>query len=378
MNETTSKKIIIFGTGSYADKLCDSFPELNVEYFVDNDSNKWGSEFNGKKIESPETLLKENPDHLAVLIASSYANQISSQLNNLGFQEGRQYFFIKDLSFLAGYFRLYEDGHYYSPYPSNQEIRARESELFDRTRSELPGIDLNVADQLSFLRAISVYIREFPYVGGNGNNGLRYVGDNLYFGLADAFCLYGIIRHVKPRRIIEVGSGYSSAVMLDTNSMFCNGNVNCTFIEPYPDRLLSLLSSEEERQRIVAEKLQDVDIALFDELEAGDILFIDSSHVSKIGSDVNRLIFDILPRLKAGVFIHFHDIFYPFELPATWIYEGRAWNESYILRAFLQFNESYKIKLWNHYLSLHHAKFYSELIPPGSLLGGGSIWIEKC
>ncbi|MCZ8539210.1 hypothetical protein [Psychrobacillus psychrodurans] len=92
----------------------------------------------------------------------------------------------------------------------------------------------------------------------------------------------------------------------------------------------------------------------------GDILFIDSYHVSKIGSDVNYIIFEILPKLKPGVRIHFHDIFYPFEYPEKWIFEGRFWNRAYLLRAFLQYNQDFIIDLWNNYLILEHKEIFGD------------------
>lgn len=125
-----------------------------------------------------------------------------------------------------------------------------------------------------------------------------------------------MIRAKKPRRINEIGSGYSSAVTLDTNELYFSNQIHCTFIEPYPERLLNLLSAEDiARNVLVTTRLQDVEIETFPELARGDFLFIDSTHVSKLGSDVNRIFFEIMPKLNEGVFIHFHDIFYPFEYP---------------------------------------------------------------
>ena len=121
--------------------------------------------------------------------------------------------------------------------------------------------------------------------------------------------------------------------------MFFDNEIQCTFIEPHPKLLKSLLKQGDlERIEIVPRPLQDVDLELFESLRANDILFIDSTHVAKIGSDVNRIFFEILPALATGVYVHFHDIFYPFEYPREWIYEGRAWNEAYMLRAFLMYN----------------------------------------
>ena len=131
-----------------------------------------------------------------------------------------------------------------------------------------------------------------------------------------------------------MGSGYSSCVILDTNELFFNNNISCIFIEPYPQLQESLLKeNDKDKIEIIPKRLQDVEVSKFSSLSSGDILFVDSTHVSKVDSDVNYIFFEILPSLTNGVYIHFHDIFYPFEYPKEWIYEGRAWNENYILRA---------------------------------------------
>src|SRR5690606_17050723 len=110
---------------------------------------------------------------------------------------------------------------------------------------------------------------------------------------------------------------------------------------------------------------------------ANDILFIDSTHVSKINSDVNYIFFEILPRLASGVYIHFHDIFFPFEYPKAWVYEGRAWNEAYILRAFLQYNNAFSVVLMNTFMDQFHKSFFREHMPLCLINPGGSIWIRK-
>jgi len=125
---------------------------------------------------------------------------------------------------------------------------------------------------------------------------LRYFYANRYYQYSDAICLYSMIRHLRTKRIIEVGSGFSSAVMLDTNELFFSNAVVCTFIDPDPRRLSTLLrDADRDRIEIVARMVQDADLALFDALEHGDILFVDSSHVAKTGSDVNHILFTILP-----------------------------------------------------------------------------------
>jgi hypothetical protein len=122
-----------------------------------------------------------------------------------------------------------------------------------------------------------------------------------------------------------VGCGYSSCMILDTNEFFFAGSIATTFIDPYPSRLLSLIKeTDKARIRVVESRLQDVNLSEFEALRPNDILVIDSTHVSKTGSDVNRIVFDILPVLSSGVHVHFHDVFFPFEYSPKWVFEGRA------------------------------------------------------
>ena len=173
-----------------------------------------------------------------------------------------------------------------------------------------------------------------------------------------------------------MGSGWSSAVTLDTNEFYLNNAMEVSFIEPYPDTLNKILKKEDTYE-IKKCGLEDVDLSYFEQLEKGDILFIDSTHVSKIGSDVNYLLFEILPRLKKGVYIHFHDIFYPFEYPYEWIKkEGWIWNELYMLRTFLMNNKDYKIMFFFDYLAKKHPEKIRECLNMHNP-SGGSIWIEK-
>ena len=175
-----------------------------------------------------------------------------------------------------------------------------------------------------------------------------------------------------------MGSGYSSCVTLDVNEIYFSNQIDCTFIEPYPELLYSLVKEQDkERITILPNKLQDIDVSLFQTLEENDILFIDSSHVSKINSEVNYLFFEILPRLRKGVYIHIHDIFYPFEYPMKWIYEGRFWNEDYMLRNFLAFNDSFEIVQFNAFLKRFHTPLINKLMPLFLENSGSSIWLKK-
>ena len=267
-------------------------------------------------------------------------------------------------------------GHYYSPIPDRDEVRSSEGRIFSVPR-ELPGIDLNAQGQLRLLSELAAFYGEMPFTEEKKPD-LRYYFNNLSFCHTDAVILYSMLRWLRPKRFIEVGSGFSSAVSLDTNDLFLDSSVDFTFIEPFPERLIALLS-EKDREGIalIQKPLQDVELSLFRKLKAGDVLFIDSTHVSKTGSDVNYIFFEVLPALEPGVWIHFHDIMYPFEYPKEWVYEGRAWNEAYILRAFLQYNKAYGIRLFNTYIHEFYRDVFESKMPVCLKNTGGSLWIEK-
>jgi flagellar assembly factor FliW len=208
----------------------------------------------------------------------------------------------------------------------------------------------------------------------------RFFWDNDWFALMDAFTLSGIIQKEKPSRIIEVGSGFSSAVMLDTLDRMPSGSVKAklTYIEPFPERLGHLLTaSDREKANLIVKPVQDVPLSVFDELQANDILFIDSSHVGKVGSDVTFILLRVLPRLQPGVLIHFHDVCYPHSYPIKWLRRGIAWNESLFLRAFLVCNKDFEIFAFNSHAAYSHPELFKERFPQFLANSGGSIWMRK-
>jgi len=272
---------------------------------------------------------------------------------------------------------FYPAGHYYSPIVSVEDIRRREKEIWkDAGVDGIKGIRLNTEAQIALATELSRYYSEMPFTQ-HKQDGRRYWFENNFYSYTDGIVLYSMIRHFRPQRIIEVGSGYSSALMMDVNEIFFNNRINLNFIEPYPDRLYSLMTENDRPHITVLEKpVQDVDPGLFEKLEKGDILFIDSSHVSKCASDVNFILFEILPVLKSGVLIHFHDVFYPFEYPKDWVFSGWNWNEDYFLKAFLMYNNAFNIKFFSNYLHVHHKESFSAM-PLSYRNTGGNFWIEK-
>ncbi len=268
-------------------------------------------------------------------------------------------------------------GHFYSPIPDVGELRARRERIFDRSLRTLPGIELHEAAQVELVRSFLPYYAEQPFPAQRSAT-CRYWFENEYYSYSDALFLYFVLRHARPRRVIEVGSGFSTAALLDTSERFLGGALRVTCIEPDPARLRSLLWPRDRAAvEIVERPVQDVPLERFDELASGDVLFVDSTHVLKTGSDVCFLLFEVLPRLAPGVLVHVHDVHYPFEYPAEWALEGRAWNEAYALRAFLQFNQAFRVFCFPTFLELFHTDWFWSHMPLCLKNPGGSIWLQR-
>jgi tetratricopeptide (TPR) repeat protein len=277
-------------------------------------------------------------------------------------------------------------GHFYSPIPDLDEVKARESAIFSIPR-ELPGIDLHEDRQLALVQTFADYYAEMPFTE-DGSEGNLYQLNNAFFSYSDGLFLYCMMRHLAPRRIIEVGSGWSSALMLDVNRIFFDHRINLEFIEPHPERLLALLEKSgvgigaggavQSGPVLHRQPVQDVPLQTFEQLRENDILFVDSSHVSKVGSDVNRIIFEVLPSLNPGVYVHFHDVFAGFEYKKNWIYGGTNLNESYVLRAFLQYNHAFEIVVFNSFLETFHSQSLAAALPLAMKKGwSGSLWLRR-
>ena len=308
----------------------------------------------------------------------------------------RIYLFLKDLllflmdilqsikSAQSPFIKAYPPGHHYSPFPDMDIIVTKWGSYIRNNSKECSGIDLREGAQIELLDELAVYYGDLSF-SHNPDSQLRYYFENNYFTYADAIVLFGMLRHFRPRKVIEVGSGFSSALMLDTNDMYLGSSTEFTFVEPYPDRLESLLKKEVESGcTVITEPLQKVSLNLFNALGENDILFIDSSHVVKPYSDVMRIFGEILPTLNVGVLIHFHDICWPFEYPKQWIMAGRAWNEAYMLKAFLQFNDCFEILYFNSFMNLFHSERLKKKMPlclhnpkEKMVIGASSIWIRK-
>jgi hypothetical protein len=271
-------------------------------------------------------------------------------------------------------------GHFYSPIADLEDLKAREAAVFD-PEAPLPDVDLQPAQQRALWDKFAAHAARFTLAETKDEAtaaGQRYFADNDQFGPGDATIYAGMLLEYRPKRLIEVGSGFSSALFLDVNARFFDGAITSTFIEPYPDRLLGLLSeADKARTTLRREPVQATPLEVFGQLEAGDVLFVDSTHVAKAGSDVNHLFFRVLPSLKPGVLIHFHDIFHPFEYPKEWFFNGnRSWNELYMLRAFMMNNTSYRVLFFNSWFAHKHPECETAL-PNFWKNPGGAFWMRK-
>ena len=270
---------------------------------------------------------------------------------------------------------LYPAGHYYSPIPSRKEVE--QYCAGSPSDDSVPEVNIRRGDQRVLLEEFAKFYSEMPHLT-RGDDTLRYSFDQGWFCQSDAIILYSFIRHFKPRRIVEIGSGHSSAVILDTLEKFGAGETKVTFIDPHPERLESILrAGDRDNVKVIAERVQDVDVDLFRQLTPGDLLFIDSSHVLKMGSDLHHILFKIVPYLPVGVHLHFHDIFYPFEYPVEWLKQGRYWNELYMLRLFLAGNRDWRVTMFNDFVNKEFRDFIEEKMPACRKNFGGSLYLTK-
>lgn len=265
-------------------------------------------------------------------------------------------------------------GHFYSPIPDPAEAGAR---LARKMPDALPDITIDRAAMEHLWVNLTGHMAgcDFPERAAPAH---RYYFENDFFSYADALVLHAMLRWLRPARVMEVGSGFSSAAMLDTRERHgAPGRLTC--IDPAPERLRGLLRDGDASQcEVLARKVQDVDTGLFASLTRGDMLFIDSAHVLKTGNDLHHVLFEILPVLAPGVVVHFHDVFWPFEYPADWVLgEQRAWNEAYALRAFLAGNAMFEILFFNDYFARLQREAMLAAHPFIGRNTGGSLWLRK-
>ena len=243
--------------------------------------------------------------------------------------------------------------HFYQPIPDTRTLKP---ELWSRV-ADLPGLNLNDDHQFQLLDSfVSNYSREYEALPREKTEeSYRYFINNGAFESVDGEVLYCMVRHFRPRRIFEIGSGNSTYLSAQAALKNIEDGAPCdlTAFEPYPNHVLQ--QGFPGLTALMRVQAQDIPLEKFAELERNDILFIDSSHVLKIGSDVQYLYLEVLPRLRPGVVIHIHDIFLPAEYPQHWVMQQQTfWNEQYLLQAFLTFNDSFEVHWAGSYMHLKH------------------------
>lgn len=257
-----------------------------------------------------------------------------------------------------------------------ERLATHRDEFIDPEARLWGGVDLRAAKQVALLEQLLSHRESFPFPK-HPEAGWRYYWDNDYFRFADGFALAALLADYRPARIVEVGSGFTTALMLDISARV-GFPTKLTSIEPFPERLLELLRPEDVGSvQIIAQRVQDVPTLLFEELEANDFLFIDSSHVAKAGSDVAEIFLRILPRLRPGVIVHFHDVFYPHVYPEAWLRDGCAWNEGLFLRVFLQFNHAFEVMLFNPFVAIQARDRLAALLSLFLEDTGGSLYLRR-
>ena len=244
-------------------------------------------------------------------------------------------------------------------------------------RQKVPEeVDWGLEGQEALIQQIRPYFEELGDVPSRPSDAPgQFVWEGGPFSGFDAYAYYGLVRQLRPRHVLEVGIGWSTLIL--RRALDANGEpAEVTLIDPYPNR--ELIGDLDPGWRIIEGVLQLTDLTEFDQLGAGDILFYDGSHCAHAGSDVNWMLFEVMPRLAEGVWVHFHDIFWPGDYPAPWLLdEGLTWNEQYMLQAFLMHNDVWKVRLAVSLLWTVRKDVAADLMDRRWPYIGASVWLEK-
>jgi hypothetical protein len=270
--------------------------------------------------------------------------------------------------------------HYYSPLPNIQDVERNRKRWYLDTGC--PGIDWRETEQITLCQELASFAGEFPDLPDFSSLWAEGWGEG--YGEVESYFLHCMVRHLKPKRIVEIGSGISTRCALhalDANRQADGADGEMICIEPYPKPKLRDLARD--RQITLHDKpVQEVALDVFATLGANDILFVDSSHSAKVDSDVHRIYFEILPALRNGVVIHVHDIPFPYLAvpPEHFMHRmSMLWNEAPLVRAFLMYNEAFSILLCQSYLHHRRPEVIQALVPPydKAKFFPSSLWLRK-
>jgi hypothetical protein len=271
-------------------------------------------------------------------------------------------------------------GHYYSPVYDPRELAAepRRSQIWPPVPRETAGVDWRQAEQVALCTGPFAAQERLRFADEETGDPTEYFATNDQYPALDAWALEAMIRHHEPRRIIEVGSGFSSLVTARVNREHFGERIEFTCIEPYPRQFL--VDGVPGITGLRTEKVQDTPLEVFGALGDGDILFIDTSHVVKTGGDVPWIYGEILPRLAPGVLVHIHDICLPGDYPPQWVLDGWGWNETYLVHAFLAFNAAFAVRFSSPLLVQRERDALLRAFPEYSrheARAGSSLWIQR-
>ncbi len=262
--------------------------------------------------------------------------------------------------------------HYYQPIPDTRKLGKKNLDK----KFSMTGLKMNSEKQIDLLKLFEgKYKKEYESVFKSTRDG------NGSIGPVDTETLYSMVRYLKPKRIIEIGSGYSTLMM--AKAILKNkedGAYDCQLesIDPYPANFIE--KGFDGFSKLIKKEVQEIPVEYFNKLEENDILFVDTSHVLKIGGDVQYEYLEIIPNLNKGVFVHIHDIFMPKEYPEKWIMEDHTfWNEQYLLQAFLAFNSEFEIILATNFLHQKFPELFEKFFSSYDRLTSspGSFWIKR-
>lgn len=371
LEKISLKKVILFGTGAASKSITEYLP-LKVTFYVDNDPHKWGQKFMGSDIVDPKVLLKENPSNIAVIVASMYYQEISVQLNLMGFKAGEH--FWNGLDVFAGVIEP-QGQKIILDYPVNPVPRygygrpphSRLFEIINARRGVYQEILENFFPFREQLIKIPSYKPNSSYIGPYWNN--------VFIPGLDAISIYCFLALNNPKHYFEIGSGNSTKFARQAINDF-NLSTKIISIDPWPRDEIDILCDQ-----VIRKPVEEVDPVIFQQLQLGDILFVDNSHRSFMNSDATVVFLDILPYLQKEVLIGIHDIFLPYDYPDSWA--DRYYSEQYLLASYiLAEGTRFQIELpnafvgndiyFNNLLNRFWGKFSQNEIEKG----GGAFWIK--
>jgi predicted O-methyltransferase YrrM len=270
-------------------------------------------------------------------------------------------------------------GHYYSPLPDHRELarEPRRSQVWPPGPRPTPGIDWRPAAQRRLAETFAEQER-LQLAHAETADPTEYWAQNDQYPALDAWVLEGLLRHLRPARMIEIGSGFSSLVTARVNRELLSGSMRFTCIEPYPREFL--VAGVPGISDLRVEEVQDTPLSLFERLDGGDVLFVDTAHTVKTGGDVAWIYGEVIPRLRPGVVVHIHDAFIPGEYPQEWVLEGWGWNEIYLIKAFLAFNSAFEVLFGVQWMLQNEPALVDRAFPGLAAYRhrqGAALWIRR-